>query len=169
MEAPVGKIDLVGRHPQFRLFQDQELAVRFLGDAVSLARMLYGYGGRRGASTLVPIDDAIVDRIALEFGRPGTAQAVARYFVENPITDPAFWARSTGLYGRMNFPVLLLQADSDANQPREFFDDAESYFPDARLLFVPGTGHFLQLERPDAVNAIVREFLAGGDPGIPGE
>jgi pimeloyl-ACP methyl ester carboxylesterase len=164
MEAPVGTIDLAGRHPQFQLFQEEALAVRILGNATSLVRAIYGYDGRPGSITVTPIANEIVDRIAVEFSRPGTAGAVARYFLENPITDPAYWAGASELFAVMNFPVLLLQGDADPNQPHEYFDDAESYFPDARLVFVPDTGHFLQLEQPAAVNALLREFF-GLAPG----
>jgi pimeloyl-ACP methyl ester carboxylesterase len=159
MEAPVGAIDLEGRHPQFRLFQNQDLAVRILGDAASLVRGIYGYDGRPGSITVTPIPNEILDRIAAEFARPDTAAAVARYFVENPITDPAFWARTPELFRTFDFPVLLLQGDADPNQPHEYFDGAEALFPDARLVFVAGAGHFLQLERPQDVNALLREFF----------
>jgi len=159
MQAPVAEIDLEGRHPQFQLFQNQTLAIRVLGDATALVHLIYGYDGVPGTNTVAPIDNDILDRIALEFSRPGTAEAVARYFVENPITDPAYWAQGVDLFGRMTFPVLLLQGDADPNQPHEYFDDAESYFPDARLVFVPDTGHFLHLEQPPAVNQVLRAFL----------
>lgn len=159
MEAPVARIDLETRHPQFALFQDQAVAVRILGNATGLVRLIYGYDGRSGSTTVTPIPNAILDRIAEEFSRPGTAAAVARYFVENPILDPAYWTRAAELFARMDFPVLLLQAGADPNQPREYFEDAESYFPDARLTFVPNAGHFLQLERPADVNAILRGFF----------
>ena len=159
MEAPVGKIDLAGRHPQFQLFQDQTLAVQILGNATGLVHLIYGYDGRPGQNTVVPIDNPVLDRIAAEFSRPGTAEAVARYFVENPITDPSYWTQSTQLFALLDFPVLLLQGDADPNQPHDYFDDAESYFPDAHLVFVPGTGHFLQLERPEAVTAELRAFF----------
>lgn len=159
MEAPVGEIDLAGRHPQFQLFQDQALAVRILGNATSLVRGIYGYDGRPGSLTVTPIANEVLDRIAAEFARPGTAEAVARYFVENRITDPAYWAETPRLFAAMTFPVLLLQGDADPNQPHEYFDGAESAFPDARLVFVPESGHFLQLEQPAAVNALLRSFF----------
>jgi pimeloyl-ACP methyl ester carboxylesterase len=59
----------------------------------------------------------------------------------------------------MDFPVLLLQGDDDPNQPHYYFEGAEDEFPDARLLFVPDTGHFLHLEQPAAVNCALREFF----------
>lgn len=174
MEGPVGRIDLEGRHPQFRTFQDQTVAVQILGNATGFVRAVYGYGGRPGAVTVTPIPNAIIDRVAAEFARPGTAEAVARYFVENPILDPAFWVRTSEIFPRMDFPVLLLQGERDPNQPQEYFDDAVTYFPDARLEFVPDTGHFLQLEQPLAVNVRLRAFFGlpagccGGSYGLAG-
>jgi pimeloyl-ACP methyl ester carboxylesterase len=159
MEAPVAIIDLENNHPQFELFQDQEVAQRILGNATFLVHLIYGYDGQPGTITVTPIPNDVLDRIVVEFSRPGTAAAVARYFVENPITDPAYWAQAVDLYALLDFPVLLLQGDADPNQPHEYFDGAESHFPDARLHFVPDTGHFLQLEQPEAVTAAVRAFL----------
>lgn len=159
MQAPVAIIDLENNHPQFELFQNQTLAVRILGDATALVHLIYGYDGEPGTNTVQPIPNDVLDRIAEEFARPGTAEAVARYFVENPITDPAYWARASEIYGRMDFPVLLLQADADPNQPQSYFDGAEEEFPDAHLVFVPDSGHFLQLEQPARVNCALREFF----------
>jgi pimeloyl-ACP methyl ester carboxylesterase len=59
----------------------------------------------------------------------------------------------------MDFPVLLLQADADPNQPLSYFVGAEEEFPDARLVFVADSGHFLQLEQPAAVTCELREFF----------
>jgi pimeloyl-ACP methyl ester carboxylesterase len=161
MEAPVGQIDL-DNHPQFVLFQNQTLAVQILGSATALVRTIYGYDGQPGTLTVTPIANDVLDRIAAEFARADTAEAVARYFVENPVTDPAYWSQAGELYARLDFPVLLLQGDEDPNQPHEYFDGAESAFPDARLLFVPDAGHFLQLEQPAAVNDAIRDFLGIG-------
>ena len=37
----------------------------------------------------------------------------------------------------------------------------EAYFPRGlRVVIVPGTGHFLHQEKPDAVNPMILEFLA---------
>ena len=36
----------------------------------------------------------------------------------------------------------------------------EALFPAAQVRVLPGTGHWLHVEKPDAFNGIVRRFLA---------
>ncbi|MFM7734865.1 MAG: alpha/beta fold hydrolase [Alphaproteobacteria bacterium] len=164
MQAPVAIMDLENNHRQLVLFQDQAFAVRVLSDPNSV-RGIYGYGGKRGALTVVPLADAEVDRIAAEFTRPGTAASVARLFVENPVLDLDVFLRRTDRFARMDFPVLLLQASNDPNQPLWYFDGATELFPDARLEIVEGSGHFSELEQPAAVNAAIRRFIGLGAEG----
>ena len=63
----------------------------------------------------------------------------------------------------MTFPVLLLQATHDDGQPRYYFDDAVNpavaLFPDARLEWVEGAGHYTNLEKPEVVTAKIEAFL----------
>ncbi|MBU6283569.1 alpha/beta hydrolase [bacterium] len=166
MQAPVAVMDIENNHRQLTLFQDQAFAVRVLSDPKSV-RGIYGYDGRRGALTLVPLSNEEVDRIAAEFTRPGTAASVARLFVENPVLDLDLFLRDSDRFARMDFPVLLLQASSDPNQPLWYFDGATELFPDARFELVPDSGHFSQLERPAVVNAAIRRFI-GLAPGASG-
>jgi len=56
--------------------------------------------------------------------------------------------------------VLLLQADSDPNQPAWYFDGATDIFPNAELQWIENSGHFSELEQPEAVTEAIREFIA---------
>ncbi len=161
MQAPVAIMDLENNHRQLFLFQDQAFAQRVLSDPNSV-RGIYGYDGRRGALTLVPLPNAEVDRIAAEFTRPGTAASVARLFVENPVLDLDLFLRGSDRFAKMDFPVLLLQASDDPNQPLWYFDGATGLFPDARLEIVEDSGHFTELEQPARVNAAIRRFTGLG-------
>ena len=63
---------------------------------------------------------------------------------------------------RMPAPVLVLQGQCD------FLDYADAYeyaalFPAATYRFVPGAGHILWWDRPDAYAAAIRGFLAAPD------
>ncbi|MGA8846311.1 MAG: alpha/beta fold hydrolase [Nocardioides sp.] len=57
-------------------------------------------------------------------------------------------------------PTLFLQGDQDGCLDRRFFVGADRALSgSSRAVLVPGTGHFLQVERPDIVNAQVASFL----------
>ncbi len=59
-------------------------------------------------------------------------------------------------------PTLFLQGDRDGCLDRRFFVGADAVLgglPGSRAELVPGVGHFLQVERPDVVNALVADFL----------
>ena len=159
MEAPVHIIDLENRHQQFRLFQNYDTAMRIMSQAETLVHVVYGYDGRPGNVTVQPIDNAILDRIVHEFSYLGIAQVVPYYFIQTPILDPNYLDQKLPLFANMQLPVLLLQADSDPNQPLFYFDGATDLFPDARLQIIEGSGHFSELEQPAAVSAAIRAFL----------
>jgi pimeloyl-ACP methyl ester carboxylesterase len=76
---------------------------------------------------------------------------------------PAYksWART--LDGLPTEPLLYLHGADDGCLQKEYAEHAAGALPDAaRVELVPGAGHFLQVERPDVVNALVADFLDGG-------
>ncbi|MCW2751280.1 MAG: hypothetical protein JWR83_2390, partial [Aeromicrobium sp.] len=57
-------------------------------------------------------------------------------------------------------PTLVLQGDQDGCLDRRLIDLAAlALTGDSRAVAVPGTGHFLQLEDPAAVNRLIIDFL----------
>ena len=57
-------------------------------------------------------------------------------------------------------PTLFLQGEADGCLDRRFFAGAERALTGrSRAILVPGTGHFLQVEQPDVVNAHIADFL----------
>jgi pimeloyl-ACP methyl ester carboxylesterase len=60
-------------------------------------------------------------------------------------------------------PLLVLHGADDGALQSAYAEHAASRLPGtARLQLVPGTGHFLHLERPDVVNELIGEFLSDG-------
>lgn len=57
-------------------------------------------------------------------------------------------------------PVLVLCGEADALTPPERSREIAALVPGARLQLVPGAGHMLTMEEPEAVNAALREWLA---------
>lgn len=71
------------------------------------------------------------------------------------------WSRT--LQGVPTVPLLVLHGADDACLQAAYAEHAATRLPGtARLELVPRAGHFLQVERPDEVNALVAGFVAGG-------
>jgi len=152
MEAPVLITD-PANHPQFVLFRDQELAARLMGNTEEFIRNVYG------PRTVQPIPEEDMLRIIEEFGRPGVAEAVPRYFRDFGDFGEELRRERAALFAAMDLPVLLLQADSDPAQPPSYYEGATDAFPDAELQWVEESGHFTELEQPDQVTKAIHDFL----------
>jgi len=60
---------------------------------------------------------------------------------------------------RVEVPVLLIRGERSDSLPAENVERAMTLLPDARSQTVGGTTHFVPMERPDAVEALVRGFF----------
>jgi pimeloyl-ACP methyl ester carboxylesterase len=78
---------------------------------------------------------------------------------------------SLGTLGRV--PVTVLVGEKDRLVAPHLGIELASQIPGSHLVWVPGGGHVLILERPDLVNEAVTEMAArvcpGGTSGIPGD
>jgi 3-oxoadipate enol-lactonase len=61
--------------------------------------------------------------------------------------------------GEIRVPVLFLLGDRDTPNVRRVAEASAQGIPGARLEVVAGTDHLPQMERPEEVNRLVREFL----------
>jgi pimeloyl-ACP methyl ester carboxylesterase len=59
----------------------------------------------------------------------------------------------------IDVPTLLLHGDADVRAPRSVAEHLHADIRGSRLVMLPGLGHELYLESPDAVLAAVRPFL----------
>lgn len=111
--------------------------------------------------TKLPISDAEMERVIQEFSYPGIVRAVPRYF--NSSTFRQEWlARRDRLLAAWTCPVLIMQGFESKSQPREFYEQARDYIPNAKdvqVRFIPG-GHFWTLESPDETTAAIQEMLS---------
>lgn len=64
-------------------------------------------------------------------------------------------------------PALVLCGTRDALCPPDFHQAITAAVPGARLHELPGAGHLLPWQRPDAVSAAVREVLDAAEHGRP--
>lgn len=56
-------------------------------------------------------------------------------------------------------PTLLLYGTEDVRSPRAVADALHAAIPDSELVLLPGVGHLINLEAPEAFDAEVRRFL----------
>lgn len=57
-------------------------------------------------------------------------------------------------------PTLVMTGELDAWAPPKQHQTMADLLPDASLVIVPGAGHMIQLEAPEAVNAAIRDWIA---------
>jgi pimeloyl-ACP methyl ester carboxylesterase len=65
--------------------------------------------------------------------------------------------------GALERPVLVVAGDDDVVDHHHTVEIFEA-LPDARLAIIPGTSHVLAHERPEALVALVDDFLHGDPP-----
>jgi pimeloyl-ACP methyl ester carboxylesterase len=108
-----------------------------------------------------PVPEERIEKLKQEMSFPGTAEAVIRYYQASSFERERL--DRILLFPRMHFPVLLLQAELDDYQPPDYYAHPElpatACFPDARLEWIQGAGHYTNLERPDLVTDAIERFL----------
>ena len=60
---------------------------------------------------------------------------------------------------RIDVPALVLVGDQDRITPPELSNELVDLIPDARMHVIRGAGHISNLEKPEAFNRVVAEFL----------
>lgn len=110
-----------------------------------------------------PVPNERIEHFKEEMSYAGIEHAVIRYFQQSSFELERL-DRTTRLIPNMRFPVQLLQGDRDDGQPPFYFDHpqcpATALFPDARLVWIRGAGHYTNLEMPEKVTAAIDAFLA---------
>jgi len=105
-------------------------------------------------------------RLKETFRQPGVASAALGYY--RAMFDPSRQdARYAALQSRImlepiEVPAMMLHGANDGCMGTELLAGMEAFFPRGlRIEVVPGTGHFLHQEAPDAVNRLIVDFLRG--------
>jgi pimeloyl-ACP methyl ester carboxylesterase len=106
-----------------------------------------------------------LDAVKETFRRPGTVAAALGYYRASmgPVFDGPP-EQLDGMLAGMGLPIavpgLYLHGADDGCVAGELARGMDAYFPAGlRTEIVPGAGHFLHHERPDAVNRLVLDFL----------
>ena len=61
-------------------------------------------------------------------------------------------------------PTMIVWGDRDGVIPVTHTYAAHELMPDSRLEIIDGAGHFMPIERPDMVAALLRDFLDTTEP-----
>jgi pimeloyl-ACP methyl ester carboxylesterase len=111
-------------------------------------------------------DPAFMRALKDTLASPGSTSAAIGYYramLGTTPPDPALADVSAAGNGPMPVPTLYLHGEDDGCMGVELADRAllDALFPaGSDVQIVPGTGHFLHLERPADVNARILDFLA---------
>ncbi|QEO13013.1 alpha/beta hydrolase [Agromyces intestinalis] len=104
------------------------------------------------------LTDELLDEVEVAARRPGSGTAFGQWQ-----RDQFGWRRLRTNYasqaGQLRSPVLVVHGDRDSGVPLAVIERAAAGMPDARLLVVPGAGHWVQRDRPDLVATAVVDFL----------
>ncbi len=74
---------------------------------------------------------------------------------------------STPLLGQIDKPALVVCGEHDAISPPAEMRSLAEAIPGARFVEIEGAGHMAPVERPDAVNVTLRNFLARVSSEVP--
>ncbi|WP_238150798.1 alpha/beta fold hydrolase [Kribbella sindirgiensis] len=91
------------------------------------------------------------------WGRQATVEA-ARSILRSSLARPrrSLWADAA----RVECPVLLIYGGKDRLVDARIRTKAQRSFPNARLLYLPHSGHVAQMEHPDQVARAFRQLIA---------
>jgi pimeloyl-ACP methyl ester carboxylesterase len=73
------------------------------------------------------------------------------------LRNSASWEAATGIYRNITVPVSLVWGDEDWADPAEREHD-RALIPGARVTTLRGGGHFLPLDRPRELEALIARF-----------
>lgn len=123
--------------------------------------------------TTKPVPDDEMERVIQEFSYPGVNRAVPRYFASGNFRQEWLarrqggWTKAdgklsgVGLLEAWKCPVVIMQGYDSKTQPREFYEKAREYIPNAPAVEVEylSGGHFWTLESPDETTEAVRKLV----------
>lgn len=92
-----------------------------------------------------------LDQIIAAYARPGAFAASLQWYVAN--------RGYTADTAPITVPTTMLWPGADPLFPIDWADRLPDHFTDVRLDVIPGCGHFVPVERPDAVVRAIRSHL----------
>jgi pimeloyl-ACP methyl ester carboxylesterase len=144
----------------YQAFHQLELAERLIDGRPEAARdyLEHFWTHWSGPGWTPPAEH--LDRLAEVYGRPGAFTAsIAWYRAGSGTVAQSLAERPPDAAERIAVPMTILWPEHDPLFPPAWADRVVEYFADAVVRPVPGCGHFVPVEAPDAMAAAVRERL----------
>ena len=147
----------------FRLFRDsaKDPIIREHGLAPIL---MEAFAGRDVTANIDPEEQA---RMLEDWSDPDAAIGMLNYYRASPMSVPPLDAPlelpadyQPFPLPKLTLPTLVIWAMEDAALPPANLDGLDEVVADLEILRVPDSGHFVQWEKPEAVNAAMEDFLA---------
>ena len=119
-------------------------------DAQQIRRAFYDMAIDKGRFT-----PDVLDRYAKDAQRPGAMTGMLNWY------RAAFrlQGKLAGPWPMIETPTLIVWGEEDAALGVELLDGTDAYVRDLTIKRLPGVSHWVQQEAPEAVNAILREWL----------
>ncbi|KAL4421797.1 hypothetical protein ABPG77_009603 [Micractinium sp. CCAP 211/92] len=102
-----------------------------------------------------------IERYKQNFGRPGMAHAAINYYramIDANTRKPVHELRRA-LKGKLLVPTLVLWGEKDGALGTQLLRGTEKYVDSVKIVILPGCSHWIQHERPEETNSLLREFL----------
>ncbi len=131
----------------------EERARTVEGRAQMIARGSYAFAERAAAvlGSLASVDTLALVRHTLRATNPKGFMQAARFIASGDMPPPG---------AGLTMPLLMIQGGEDRVTPAAVNADLlAKAVPQARLVMLDGCGHLPEVEEPERVNALVREFL----------
>lgn len=110
------------------------------------------------ASAVYPADEEYVRRRFASATAPGAWESLAAARFRRPGAEAPATAGDRP-FERVRVPTLVVEGGADKLLPRGWAAEVAARIPDATSAVVGEAGHCPQLEQPEAVNALLLEFL----------
>ena len=130
-------------------------------------RLLTGGGGRRigrmlrdSARAPGTFDDEDVEVYRRNALVPGAATAMVNYY-RALLRGGGFRRQIAQGFPTIDAPTLLLWGTEDVALGTELVRPTGRFVPDLTVRFLPGIGHWVQQEAPEAVNTMLEAWLSG--------
>ncbi|PZQ24510.1 MAG: alpha/beta hydrolase [Sphingopyxis macrogoltabida] len=120
------------------------------------------FEGRTPSGGLQPADE--IGRLLKDWEDRDACRGMINWYRGSPMTVPAmeepYAEPPAAPFPKLTVPTLVIWALDDVALPPCNLDGMEDLVPNLSVVKVPGCGHFVPWEDPDAVNAAMDDFLA---------